>query len=170
MIHKLVLRPRQDNLEITLTKPQVKRWMEGDAAKAKESLYAAFTSLRDMPGYIHDYKWLDYICAWRPDYKPMEPPPLITLKEALPWLNIVRKLGNHVESEKDFVLALKGSEVELIWARLNSPEFKIVDMHHCFAEFIVDFAQQTGHAFASSNTDEDKEEATYFAAQKDKSE
>jgi hypothetical protein len=143
MATKLNLKQRSTRDTLTLPFLLLKGIVErGD----KEALWRVFEGLGEDT-VVHDKHWLEVIINWTPDGG-------LPLTETAKWF----KLADHVSEldvDREGEMTLSDYQVDLIWKRLTSPQFKMDRLPLPFMGFVRDFQKATGRRFREEELDDE---------------
>ena len=119
--------------------------------RIKDSLYEFFKPIRESPAKIHDKHWLKMIVDFVPMTETGQPSqPLIakltSLTTLAPWLDLALRISHLTKSSDSLELSI--ADIDLIWSRLCSPDFRVEKIPTPFAEFLLDFLTATGKSFS----------------------
>jgi len=155
MTTKLQLKNRKVGGTVTIDVTHIRKIMERPADDAKELLYEMFENLKGVEGTIHDKKWLEEIVNYIPlDDKGQ--PKQVSLIEQAKWLKLAECVAKlEYGREDDFIL--NDFQENIIWERLNSPDFKITGFPSAFVSFVLDFLEATGRRFSDMEPEKEKE-------------
>ena len=144
MAIEIYLKKRHAQNNITISAEWLKAILSRE--DAAEFLVA---QLEGMVGsiYVHDKSWLLQIINWTPDGGH-------PLSEAAKWFKLAKRVGD-LDEEKEGKFTLSDYQVNLIWARLINPQYKITGLPPAFVEFVIEFQQASGRHFPEEEPDDD---------------
>lgn len=97
--------------------------------------------------HVHDIVWLRQIIDFVPEGGH-------AMTEMAKWMKLAT-LAVKLREDVPYSITLSPFYVDLIWARLTNPEFKLRGMPAQFAEFVMNFQKTTGKHFPGEPPDLD---------------
>lgn len=155
----LKLRPMNQNAEVRLRADWVKSILDDihtpdDEIDAGKHLIAGIRPyIEGIVPAMHDAVWLERVATYikmTDEGRPIPP----TLKDQAVWLPLIKRLSK-VNRDKDSWIAITDAEIDELWKRMTSTDFKVDTAHHTWAEFVLDFLKFSGKAFESMTNDPD---------------
>lgn len=144
MAIKINLKKRKAHGSITISAPDLT-----DILNREEAADLLVKQLKGMidNSTIHDKNWLLQIVNWVPQGGH-------PLSESAKWFKLAKRVAD-LDEEKEGSFTLSDYQVNLIWARLISPEYKVVGLPQAFLEFIMELQQASGRHFPEEEPDEE---------------
>lgn len=112
----------------------------------KENLMNFFTGLAKQEWVVHDRRWLEHIINWVPEGG--QP-----LTKAAMWFKLAARVAE-LDPEKEGGFTFSKFQADLIWTRLNNPQFVVDRVPQAFRDFILDFQEASGMKFPEEEEDD----------------
>jgi len=110
-----------------------------DTEESRKNLFDTFKKLSARP-QVHDKRWLEMIV----NFTPRDGAPLTELAK---WLGLAKRVAD-LDDTREGTFTLSQWHVDLIWSRLSSDKFVLVNgLDPLLAEFLLEFMQVTGKNF-----------------------
>jgi len=155
MAVELYLKKRGQSDTARVSLKMIQEILDQDEAVGKDRLWELFENLNGAAPPIHDKTWLETLVNWMPMTRDGRPIP-VPLTDKYKWIKLIQRVAE-LDEEREGKFTLSQLQADLLWQRLTSKEFEIMNLPIPFIEFLLDLQEAFGKQLPEIEIDPEDE-------------
>ena len=157
MAVELYLKKRGQSDTARVSLRLIREIMSQDGVVGKDRLWELFDNIKDAALPIHDKIWLETLVNWMPTTRDMQGrmvPKPVPLTDKYKWIKLIQRVAE-LDEDREGPFTLSQLQADILWKRLVSKEFEIVNLPIPFIEFLLDLQEAYGKQLPEIEIDEE---------------
>lgn len=167
MAVELHLKKRGQSDVVRVSLALIKETLNMDEVVGKARLWELFEGLKDAAEPISDKVWLESIVTWMPTATDAlgrtvnKPTPLLGEYK---WLKLIQRVAE-LDDDYEGIFTLSPTQADLLWKRLTTNQFEVVDRPLPFIKFLLMVQEAFGKQLPDIEIEEPDDAETVAGAE-----